>query len=86
MRIRSTLSVLLLAALCTAGGIASAQQGPKPAPKAAAKENVTTPGPTGGSCSATSDDGKKTCSISCGSGKEAVCTNTATNATCRCSL
>lgn len=49
-------------------------------------ENVSKPGPTGGSCSATSDDGKQSCSISCSTGKSANCSNTKTSANCRCSL
>lgn len=48
--------------------------------------NVSSPGPTGGSCSATSDDGKRSCSISCPSGKSAECSNTKTSANCRCGL
>ena len=39
----------------------------------------------GGSCSATSDDGTKTCSISCPAGKSANCSNTKTTVSCKCS-
>lgn len=87
MRIRRTLPVLLLAALlAAAAGVASAQ-GQKPkAAGAKDSENITAPGPTGGSCSATSDDGKSTCSISCATGKQAICTNTKTSTSCRCGL
>lgn len=93
MRIQSRITVALLAAML-GSGIALAQQvQPTPKPQAAAaqkaaageKENITAPGPTGGSCSATSDDGKQTCSIDCGKGKSAICKNTKTTASCRCS-
>lgn len=49
-----------------------------------ASENVTTPGPEGGSCSATSDDGSKTCSINCKTGQSANCSSTKTTASCKC--
>lgn len=39
----------------------------------------------GGSCSATSDDGTRTCSISCPAGKSANCSNTKTTVSCNCS-
>jgi hypothetical protein len=42
------------------------------------------PGDKGGSCSATSDDGKKTCSVSCPAGKPAYCSNTQTDVSCVC--
>lgn len=63
----------------------------KPAPAALLKtaandsNNVSTPGAEGGTCSATSEDGKKACSISCAKGKSAICSNTKTEASCRCS-
>jgi hypothetical protein len=92
MRIQSRLTVALLAAML-GSGIALAQQAqptqkpqPAAAQKAAAgeKENVSAPGPTGGSCSATSTDGNKTCSISCKTGQSALCSNTKTTVSCRC--
>jgi len=48
-------------------------------------QNISSPGPEGGSCSATSEDGNKTCSISCATGKAAICSNTKTTVSCRCS-
>lgn len=83
MRIHRNVSILLLALLVAAAGIASAQA-TKPKAAAQDKENITAPGPTGGSCSATSDDGKSTCSISCATGRQAICTNTKTTTACRC--
>jgi hypothetical protein len=64
----------------------SLAQGQAPKGQAAAKDNanISAPGPTGGSCSATSTDGNKTCSISCGTGKSALCSNTKTTVSCRC--
>ena len=62
----------------------------KPAPAATAKvaasdnSNISAPGPEGGSCSATSTDGNKTCSISCAKGKSANCSNTKTTVSCKC--
>jgi hypothetical protein len=47
-------------------------------------DNVSTPGTKGGSCSATSDDKKHTCSITCTAGHAAYCDNTQTTATCVC--
>jgi hypothetical protein len=47
--------------------------------------DVSAPGPTGGSCSATSTDGNKTCSISCKTGQSAICSNTKTTVSCKCS-
>lgn len=66
-------------------GLLSACGEPKPEAKVQlASENVSTPGSSGGSCSATSDDKKQACSISCDTGKAAYCSNTATTATCEC--
>jgi len=95
MRIQSRITVALLAAML-GSGIALAQQAQptqKPQPAAAQKadkaagekENVSAPGPTGGSCSATSTDGNKTCSIDCKTGQSANCSNTKTTVSCRCS-
>ncbi len=49
-----------------------------------AQSAVSKPGP-GQSCSATSGDGKTSCSVTCKANERAICGNTQTSVACECS-
>ena len=83
--IKKKLLVALAAGLVLVGTMDALGQTQKDTKTQSDSSNISGPGPTGGSCSATSDDQKKTCSIDCGKGKSANCSNTKTTVSCKCS-
>ena len=83
--LKKKLLIALAAGLVLIGTMDALGQAKKDTKAMEDKSNISAPGPTGGSCSATSDDQKKTCSINCKSGTSANCSNTKTTVSCKCS-
>lgn len=76
--------LFFVAALVLIGATACDRPQQSNSPQVKVSDDRSQPGDKGGSCSATSDDGKKSCSVSCPAGKPAYCSNTQTEVSCVC--